>query len=305
MKEVLGCLRRADEDFRMIAPGDHVAVGVSGGKDSLLLLYALALYRRFSKNPYTLTAVTLTMGLQPFDLGGVRALCETLDVPYIVRETEIGKVIFEERKEKNPCSLCAKMRRGALVDLCLEVGANKLALGHHRDDAIETLFLSMLYEGRIHTFHPVTHLTRKGITQIRPLVYLPEKHVHPHGESAQSARRALALPGQRPHQARRCARAFERHLPPQARRARAFALRACKTRPSTASGKNRRIKKRRREDVPATALFAFTSLSRVCAPAASSIWAGSPRRRRASPRPARSCRPPSRWPPPRRRAACR
>ena len=148
MKEVLGCLRRADEDFRMIAPGDYVAVGVSGGKDSLLLLYALALYRRFSKNPYTLTAVTLTMGLQPFDLGGVRALCETLDVPYIVRETEIG-----------------------------EVGANKLALGHHRDDAIETLFLSMLYEGRIHTFHPVTHLTRKGITQIRPLVYLPEKHI--------------------------------------------------------------------------------------------------------------------------------
>ena len=177
MKEVLGCLRRADEDFRMIAPGDHVAVGVSGGKDSLLLLYALALYRRFSKNPYTLTAVTLTMGLQPFDLGGVRALCETLDVPYIVRETEIGKVIFEERKEKNPCSLCAKMRRGALVDLCLEVGANKLALGHHRDDAIETLFLSMLYEGRIHTFHPVTHLTRKGITQIRPLLYCGENLV--------------------------------------------------------------------------------------------------------------------------------
>ena len=123
------------------------------------------------------TDAKVRMGLQPFDLGGVRALCETLDVPYIVRETEIGKVIFEERKEKNPCSLCAKMRRGALVDLCLEVGANKLALGHHRDDAIETLFLSMLYEGRIHTFHPVTHLTRKGITQIRPLVYLPEKHV--------------------------------------------------------------------------------------------------------------------------------
>ncbi len=177
MKEVLGCLRRADEDFHMIDPGDHVAVGVSGGKDSLLLLYALALYRRFCKHPYTLTAVTLTMGLEPFDLSGVRTLCERLDVPYVVRETQIGKVIFEERKEKNPCSLCAKMRRGALVDACLELGAKKLALGHHRDDAIETLFLSMLYEGRIHTFHPVTHLTRKGIAQIRPLVYLPEKHV--------------------------------------------------------------------------------------------------------------------------------
>ena len=107
----------------------------------------------------------------------MRTLCEKLDVPYEVRETQIGKVIFEERKEKNPCSLCAKMRRGALVDLCLEIGANKLALGHHRDDAIETLFLSMLYEGRIHTFYPVTHLTRKNITQIRPLIYLPEKHV--------------------------------------------------------------------------------------------------------------------------------
>ena len=177
MKEVLGCLRRADEDFHMISPGDHVAVGVSGGKDSLLLLVALALYRRFCKNPYRLTAVTLTMGLEPFDLSGVKKLAQELEVEYVVRETEIGKVIFEERKEKNPCSLCAKMRRGALSDLCRELGCNKLALGHHRDDAIETLFLSMLYEGRIHTFHPVTYLSRSQLTQISPLVYLPEKHV--------------------------------------------------------------------------------------------------------------------------------
>ena len=161
----------------MISPGDHVAVGVSGGKDSLLLLVALALYRRFCKNPYRLTAVTLTMGLEPFDLSGVKKLAQELEVEYVVRETEIGKVIFEERKEKNPCSLCAKMRRGALSDLCRELGCNKLALGHHRDDAIETLFLSMLYEGRIHTFHPVTYLSRSQLTQIRPLVYLPEKHV--------------------------------------------------------------------------------------------------------------------------------
>jgi len=177
MKEVLGCLRRADEDFRMIAPGDHVMVGVSGGKDSLLLLYALALYRKFCKNPYRLTAATLTMGMEPFDLSGVRALCEQLEVEYVVRETQIGKVVFEERKEKNPCSLCAKMRRGALSDLAKDLGCNKVALGHHRDDAIETLFLSMLYEGRIHTFHPVTYLSRSDLTQIRPLVYLPEKHV--------------------------------------------------------------------------------------------------------------------------------
>lgn len=177
MKETLGCLRRADQDFHMIASGDKIAVGVSGGKDSLLLLYAMALYRKFSPHPFQLYAVTLTMGLEPFDLTGIRALCRQLDVPYLVKETQIGQVIFQERGEKNPCSLCAKMRRGALNQLCAEQGMNKLALGHHRDDAIETLFMSMLYEGRIHTFHPVTYLSRTGITQIRPLCYLPEKHI--------------------------------------------------------------------------------------------------------------------------------
>ncbi len=177
MKQVLGCLRRADQDFHMIEAGDRVAVGVSGGKDSLLLLYALALYKKFCKVPYELAAFTLTMGFEPFDTSGVKGLCEELGVPYTVKETEIGRVVFEERHEKNPCALCAKMRRGALNDLCAAGGYNKLALGHHRDDAIETLFLSLLYEGRIHTFHPVTYLSRTGITQIRPLVYLPEKHV--------------------------------------------------------------------------------------------------------------------------------
>ena len=177
MKEVLGAIRRADKDFHMIAEGDTVAVGVSGGKDSLMLLYAMALYRKFSPNKFRLIAVTLTMGLEPFDLSGIRKLCEEQDVEYVVKETEIGKVIFDIRKEKNPCSLCAKMRRGALIDLCRELGVNKLALGHHRDDAIETLFLSMLYEGRMHTFHPVTFLSRSGITQIRPMVYLSEKYI--------------------------------------------------------------------------------------------------------------------------------
>ena len=177
MKEVLGCIRRADTDFRMISSGDRIAVGVSGGKDSLMLLYALALYRRFCKNPYTLTAVTLTLGLAPTDTSAIAALCETLDVPYVCRETDIGDVVFNQRKEKNPCSLCAKMRRGALTDLCRELDCNKLALGHHRDDAIETLFMSMLYEGRIHTFQPTTYLSRSGITQIRPMIYVPEKHI--------------------------------------------------------------------------------------------------------------------------------
>jgi len=177
MKEVLGCIRRADQDFGMIKAGDKVAVGVSGGKDSLLLLYAMALYRKFCPEPFELEALTLTMGMEPFDVSGIRELCDRLEVPYIVRETEIGKVIFEERKEKNPCSLCSKMRRGALNELCVERGVNKLALGHHRDDAEETLLLSLFYEGRLHTFQPVTYLSRTGITQIRPMLYVSEKQI--------------------------------------------------------------------------------------------------------------------------------
>lgn len=161
----------------MIQPGDRIAVGVSGGKDSLLLLYALSLYRRFAPNPFELTALTITMGLKPFDLTGVRALCEELEVPYIVKETQIGKIVFEQRKEKNPCALCSKMRRGALAQTCAELGFGKVALGHHRDDALETLLMSVIFEGRMHTFHPVTHLERTGITQIRPLVYLSEKQI--------------------------------------------------------------------------------------------------------------------------------
>ena len=175
MKEILGCIRRADQDFGMIEDGDRVAVGVSGGKDSLLLLYALSLYRRFSPHPFTLQAVTLTMGLEPFDLSGVQALCDRLEVPYVVRETQIGRIVFEERREKNPCALCAKMRRGALNDLCRELGVTKLALGHHRDDALETLLMSLLYEGRLHTFQPVTRFDRTSVVQIRPLIYAPEK----------------------------------------------------------------------------------------------------------------------------------
>ena len=173
MKLVLGCMRRADQDFGMINEGDSVVVGVSGGKDSLVLLYGLALYRYFCKNSFELRAVTLGMGLEKVDFSPVARLCEQNNVPYEVRETDIGDVIFNQRREPNPCALCSKMRRGALTDYCREVGANKLALGHHRDDAIETLAMSLLFEGRLHTFHPVTYLTKQQITQIRPMVYLP------------------------------------------------------------------------------------------------------------------------------------
>ncbi|MCR5565270.1 MAG: tRNA 2-thiocytidine biosynthesis TtcA family protein [Clostridiales bacterium] len=177
MKKTLGCLRRADQDFRLIETGDRIAVGVSGGKDSLLLLHALSLYRKFSHKDFSLLAVTVTMGMQPFDLTEISRLCAQLGIEYCVKETEIGKIIFDYRKEKNPCALCAKMRRAVLANTCVEQGYSKLALGHHREDAIETLLMSLFYEGRFHTFHPKTAMSRTGITVIRPLVYLPESHV--------------------------------------------------------------------------------------------------------------------------------
>ena len=177
MKTTQGCIRRADQDFHMIEAGDRVAVGVSGGKDSLLLLYALSLYRHIRHHDFTLHAVMLTTGKTPPDTAAIRALADTLHVPLTVRHTELYEILFERRQEDNPCALCAKMRRGMLCDLCIELGCNKLALGHHREDALETLMMSLIFEGRFHTFHPKTFLSRSGITVIRPMVYLPEKHV--------------------------------------------------------------------------------------------------------------------------------
>ena len=177
MKTTLGCVRKADTDFALIGDGDRIGIGVSGGKDSLLLLHALSLYRKFSHKHFEIVAFTVTLGLEPFDLTEISALCRQLEIPYVIRETRIGEIIFDYRKEKNPCALCAKMRRAVLADLCREQGCNKLALGHHREDAIETLLLSLFYEGRFHTFHPKTYMSRSGITVIRPLIYLPERHV--------------------------------------------------------------------------------------------------------------------------------
>jgi len=161
----------------MIQSGDRILVGVSGGKDSLLLLTALSLYRKFSHKNFALEALTLKMGFEPFDTAPVAALCERLEVPYVVRDTDIAEILFVHRKESNPCALCAKMRRGALNSLTRARGCNKLALGHHREDALETLMMSLLFEGRLHTFHPVTYLSRSDVTAIRPMVYLPEAHV--------------------------------------------------------------------------------------------------------------------------------
>ena len=191
MNKILSLVRRCVEDYDMIQPGDRVAVGVSGGKDSLVLLCALARLREFYPVPFTVEAVTLDLGAAGSgpgaDFTGVGELCRELGVPYTVIPTEIRRVIFDLRQEKNPCSLCAKMRRGALHGVLLERGMRKIALGHHYDDAVETFFLSLIFEGRLSCFQPVTYLDRTGITQIRPLLYCGESLIR-------NTARRLALP---------------------------------------------------------------------------------------------------------------
>ena len=181
IQRLTGLLRRCAEDYHMIEPGDRVGVGVSGGKDSLVLLVLLAELKKYV--PFHLEAITIDMGLG-MDYSGIEAMCRELDVPYTIVKTEIGPIIFDYRKEKNPCSMCAKMRRGALNQALLDRNLTKLALGHHYDDAVETFLMSLLYEGRISCFQPVTKLDRTGITQIRPMLYIHEKTVDNFARSA-------------------------------------------------------------------------------------------------------------------------
>ena len=176
MNKLIGLVRRCVEDYNMIAPGDRIGVGVSGGKDSLALLMFLAELRKYHSSPYVLEAITIDLGLG-MDYSGIAQLCEKLDVPFTLVETQIAPVIFDYRKEKNPCSMCSKMRRGALNQALLDRGLNKLALGHHYDDAAETFLMSLLFEGRISCFQPVTDLDRTGIIQIRPMLYIHEKSI--------------------------------------------------------------------------------------------------------------------------------
>ncbi len=176
MKRVLGAIRRADEKYHMIEDGDKLCIGVSGGKDSLLLMEAMKLYQRFSYTRFDLCAVMLDLGLKQQDTAPIAALAERVGVDFEVVYTDIGKVVFELRDERSPCALCAKLRRGALNTYAVEHGCNKVALGHNREDVIETFFMSLLYEGRINTFAPVTYLSRRDVTVIRPLIFLPEKY---------------------------------------------------------------------------------------------------------------------------------
>lgn len=177
MQKLVGLVRRCVEDYDMIQPGDRIAVGVSGGKDSMALLQLLAALREYYPKPFTVEAITIDLGFPGMDFSPVEQFCEELDVPYTIIKTQIKTVVFDLRKEKNPCSMCAKMRRGALNEAILSRGITKIALGHHYDDAVETFLMSLLYEARISCFQPVTYLDRTGVTQIRPMLYIPEQSI--------------------------------------------------------------------------------------------------------------------------------
>jgi len=177
MKHILGYARKAITDFNMIEDGDKVAVGLSGGKDSLFTLLTLSNLRKFYPKKFTLVAITLDMGMDGFDTAPLEKICRENDIEYIVEKTHIKEIVFDIRKEKNPCALCANLRRGILYDTAKKIGSNKVALGHHMDDAMETFLMSLIYEGRIHTFLPITYLSRKDLHIIRPMIYTPESEI--------------------------------------------------------------------------------------------------------------------------------
>lgn len=169
--------RRAIDDYQMIEDGDHIAVGISGGKDSLTLLYALKGLMRFYPKKFQLHAITVDLGFDNLNLKEIQRFCKELDVPYMILPTQISQIVFEDRKETNPCSLCAKMRKGALNEKIKELGCNKVAYAHHKDDVVETMLMSLIFEGRFHAFSPRTYLDRMDLTVIRPLLYMNESDV--------------------------------------------------------------------------------------------------------------------------------
>lgn len=177
LQRVLSYTRKAIDEYQMIEEGDHICVGISGGKDSLTLLYALHGLQRFYPKHFELSAITVDLGYEEFHLEPIENLYAELHVPYRIVYSEIAQILFDERKESNPCSLCAKMRKGALNDAAKEMGCNKIAYAHHKDDIIETMLLSLLFEGRFYSFSPKTYLDRMGLTVIRPMMFMSERDV--------------------------------------------------------------------------------------------------------------------------------
>lgn len=177
MQQVMSRLRKAIDDYNMIPHGEKVAVALSGGKDSALLLHGLKQLSRFHPSEFEVCAVFVDLGLGNIDTNAIEDMCKELDVPLNIKHTEIGKIIFEYREESNPCSLCAKMRRGVIHDGALEMGAKTIALGHHLDDAVETFIMNLTFESRLGCFQPVTYLSRKDVSVIRPMIYLNEREI--------------------------------------------------------------------------------------------------------------------------------
>lgn len=177
LQQLLSYTRKAVDEYSMIEKGDHIAAGISGGKDSLTLLYAMHGLKRFYPKDFQLSAVTVDLGYSECDFSPVKELCGRLEVPYHIIKTDIAHILFEERRESNPCSLCAKMRKGALNQAVKEMGCNKVAYAHHKDDMIETMLLSLLFEGRFYSFSPRSYLDRMDLTVIRPMMFVDEADV--------------------------------------------------------------------------------------------------------------------------------
>ena len=177
LQQVLSFVRKAIDDYHMIEEGDKIAIGISGGKDSLTLLHAFSDLRRFYPKKFEIHAVTVDLGFDNLNLDKIQELCDELNVEYTIVKTDIANIIFNERKESNPCSLCAKMRKGALNESIKAAGCNKVAYAHHKDDVVETMLMSLIFEGRLHTFAPVTYLDRMDLTVIRPMMYMNEADV--------------------------------------------------------------------------------------------------------------------------------
>lgn len=177
LQRLLSLTRQAVDDYQLIEAGDKIAVGLSGGKDSLTLLYALHGLKRFYPKKFDIAAITVDLGFQNFNLDAMKSLCAELSIDYRIIPTDIGKILFETRNESNPCALCAKMRKGALNQAAKEMNCNKIAYAHHRDDLIETMLLSMIYEGRFYAFSPKTYLDRTELHVIRPLIYVEEADI--------------------------------------------------------------------------------------------------------------------------------
>ncbi len=177
LQQLMSYARRAIDDYSMINEGDKIAVGVSGGKDSLALLMCLKELQRFYPNHFELEAISVDLGFGNIDFTKIEEFCDNLAVPFSVSRTEISSIVFDDRKEKSPCSLCAKMRKGAFNTLAKKHGCNKTAFGHHKDDIIDTMLLSLIFEGRVYSFSPVTYLDRMDLTLIRPLMYVEESDI--------------------------------------------------------------------------------------------------------------------------------